>query len=203
MSALFDLTKWFESYRGVSVSREATEAITGVKDTFPVLIGSQRTNKFIKAQLDSVEGKDFHYRFDSKSLYASIKHGSTDPNLKAILQRYFSDVDDTRPDGSMVAGNPITLDSRRNRPVILTRMPRTGRKGFVTMIASDTTLAIQQVAKALTDDAQSEKILNALGWPDKALPHFFEILFSVEIAASGVTDHDAEEPVLVIARAVS
>jgi hypothetical protein len=78
-------------------------------------------------------------------------------------------------------------------------MPNPGGTNSVTMISSDTTLAIQQVAMALTDNKQTYQILTKLGWPEEPLPPSFEMLFSVQIGAGDIDD-DSTLPKLLAYR---
>jgi hypothetical protein len=61
------------------------------------------------------------------------------------------------------------------------------------MISSEATLAIREVARALTDDAQMEKIFSFCGISENAMPESFEMLFSVRIAPSNI-EHETGEP---------
>lgn len=109
----------------------------------------------------------------------------------------------TRPEegNNLIAGSGMTLSVKRTRLALLTRMPNPESESqAITLITSDTTLAIQQVAHAITNDNELKPILATLGWPEKPLPPSFEMLFSVDIAPSGVDDNASPAHLLAPAR---
>jgi hypothetical protein len=212
VAALDALTKWFQKWPWVEVEKQANDSITSIQRTSPVLIGSQRSNKFIGGQLALDETVRFHYRLhDTDVFYVSIAEASEEEKGKLgeffDLREEFQEAKNpltklpSRPPKTVpctVAGSGMSLSVKRNRLVILTRMPNPeSRNRTVTMITSDTTLAIQQVADALTDDEQLAPLLEALGWPSNPLPSCFEMLFSVEIAPGGVDNNTG--PALLLA----
>ena len=201
MAALDALTTWFQTYPFVTVQKVANESITTLRGISPILIGSPRTNKFIRTFLNSEEGHHFRYRHHETIGYIAIKDAG--PEEKAALSE-FSLYEENG--STVVSVRPMSLSAVRTRLVVLTRMPKPGGPGSVTMISSDTSLAIEQVALALTIDEgqQTEKkpqigqILKSLGWPHHPLPASFEVLFSVKIAPGGLDD-EAEAPRLLMA----
>jgi hypothetical protein len=212
MLALDALTAWFQRYPLVAVKKIPSESINMLKGISPILTGSHRSNKFIGILLNSTEGGHLRYRqHEVKVGYLAIKHAEdlekAAAEKAALAAAAVSKIPPYEENGcTVVPVDPITLSARRTRFAILTRMPKPGGGGSITMICSDTWLAIEQVALALTseeakpgeDQPQIVTILKALGWPERALPASFEVVFSVKIAPGGFEDA-AEAPQLLLA----
>lgn len=99
-------------------------------------------------------------------------------------------------EGQTIAGNKAELPAVRDRLAIVHRMPTPEGKGTITMISSDTSLAIQQVALALTDDGQAGAIMDKTGWTETTLPKSFEMLFGVRISPANI-EHGAGDAELL------
>jgi hypothetical protein len=217
MLGLDALAAWFHKYPFVAVEKVPNLSINTLKGISPILTGSHRTNKFIDGLLDSPEGSHLRYRLhETKVGYLTITHTDDKPRIREEIAK--TEVcglptyeEEEKENGrtimrTVVPVEPITLFAERTRFAILTRMPKPGGKGSVTMISSDTALAIEQIALALTVEEdqhpdskpQAANILSALGWPKHPLPASFEIVFSVRIAPGGFEDI-ADAPRLLIA----
>ena len=195
VAALEMLSQWFYERAGLQVQKVASGKISSVSKCAPILLGNMRTNRFISSFLRSREGQHFHYRLHETMIGHVAIENADDKEIKALGG--FSPSRDEK--GRTVAGQRATLSAVRDRFAVLTRMPNPGGTNSVTMISSDTTLAIQQVAMALTDNKQTYQILTKLGWPEEPLPPSFEMLFSVQIGAGDIDD-DSTLPKLLAYR---
>jgi hypothetical protein len=194
MQSLDRLTTWFERRALVKPEKDVSDRVTGLQGSCPILLGSERTNRIMKNYLDTKEGRKFCYRGSMERVgYVEI-HGANDPEKKAIAGYEFSE-----RNGVTVFGRGATIAQVRDRPAIVTRMRMPGSKGTVTMISSDSTLAIREVAYALTDDDNTETIMAASGWQPTDVPREFELLFSVRIAPAHF-EHEGSLPELMGAR---
>jgi len=195
VAALDTLGKWFYERAGVQVQRVASGKIASVSKYSPILIGNMRTNRFIKSFLTSRQAQHFHYGLHE----TMIGHITLDKNDAKEIEAVAGLKSSADGKGRAILGQRATLSAVRDRFAILTRMPNPGGTGSITMISSDTSLAIQQVALALTDNKQTYEILTKLGWPKEPLPPSFEVLFSVQIGAGNIDD-DATFPKILAYR---
>jgi hypothetical protein len=208
MAAMDMLAEWFHRWPWLKVEKKPNEAVPAFRGISPVLLGSQRISKHIYTLLNSPAGQQFRYRLhDTRIGYGVVRNAKREE--KPILEQFAKDVVKLplQENGdTVIPVSPMALTAERTRLAILTRIAKSGNSGTVTMISSDTTLGIQEVARALTTEeyrTDGEKplvteILEAFGWPKHPLPAAFEVLFSVEIARHGVDD-EAEIPRLLVA----
>lgn len=194
VAALDLLSEWFAQRPFIRVKKAVSDQISSVKSFAPILLGSFRSNRFINAFLGSEEGQHFGYRIH-ESLVGHIAISKPSAEETALLQRFQARADNDG--GRLIAGSPASTSPVRDRFVVVTRMRNPGSKTrYVTIISSDTSLAIQSVAQLLTDDDQITEMMHAMGWPASALPSSFEILLSVRIAP-GNMDDEADHPELL------
>jgi hypothetical protein len=183
IAAVDVLSEWFSrSFR--QIEKEASERVFSTTGC-PILLGSTRTNKLIDCYLGCEEGRHFHYRLHT-GRFNSISIASPSEHERASLAKFTL----TDEGDSICAGNAPTLSQARDRLVIVHRMFVPGTKRTVTMISSEATLGIKQVALALTEDDQLAPIIERLQDQDGILPSTFELLFSVRIAPAEI-QHEA------------
>lgn len=184
VAALEMLSAWFTHRAFIHPEKEASDRIVTTTGS-PILLGGSRTNKLIESYLGCEEGRHFGYRMHAtKYKFISI-HQATEAEKKSL--RRFSVADE----GEYThAGNMATLSQVRDRLVIVHRMPVPGSRRMVTMISSEATLGIKQVAAALTNDEQAVPVIKALADEQGTLPESFELLFSVRIAPANM-EHEA------------
>ena len=191
VAALDMLAEWFLHRSFLKVRRQASSRTTSVLEGCPILIGSERTNHFIEELLNSEEGQEFGYRLHADIGFVTIRNAKE--KEKAALQKFSVREEN---DGQIVAGHAPTLSIKRDRLAILYRMPTPGGRGTITMISSDTSLAVQQVAKVLTDDEEAGNIMQLTGWSELTMPRSFEMLFAVRVAPTSM-EHEAGEATLL------
>jgi hypothetical protein len=201
VAAMDMLQRWFRKYVSLSVRFEASDRVAGLQGGCPVLLGSERTNRFIENYLNSDEGKKFCFR-QSKNLIGHVDVRNVREAEKGNLAGYIG-----LPGYSMTEEGPVTvagmlptISQQRERFVILTRMPVPGGKGWATMISCDSTLGVREVAAALVKDRELGKIFAKAGIDKGQIPPSFEMLFSVRIAPAEI-EHEAGTPKLVGFRA--
>jgi hypothetical protein len=188
------LTTWFERRALLKPAKDASHRVGGLQGSCPILLGSERTNQIIKNYLDSEGGQKFRYRWSMERVGHVEIHGVRDSEKKALTGYDVLEQNDVT-----VFGQAATISQVRDRAAIVTRMRMPGSKGTVTMISSDSTLAIREVVFALTDDDNTEGIIAASGWELGDLPKEFEMLFSVRIAPAHF-EHEGSLPHLIGAR---
>jgi len=184
VAALDILGVWFSQKAFIHVAKEASDRIAVLRGS-PILLGGSRTNKLIDSYLNCEEGRHFGYRLhETKFKFVSIANATEAE--KSSLAKFSI----TQEGEYTHAGNMATLSQVRDRLVIVHRMLVPGSKRTVTMISSEATLGIRQVACALTEKDQVAPIVKALANGDGSLPNSFELLFSVRIAP-GNMEHEA------------
>jgi hypothetical protein len=183
LAAADKLNHWFEQ----SEQRKAVRKISRMRiddemfASSPILLGTIRTNRYIRKFLveSRTEAGQFSYNFTDKFRETEILNLDKFPAERANLQQYREQMRSN--------GRGVILSSRIQREgyafgvVWRMRLP-SNRRNPVTIIASDSTHAMQQIAQALVDDPQMKMILDQMAWPlSKPLPAKFELLFSVLI----------------------
>jgi hypothetical protein len=186
VAALHAIATWFYQWPWMKAERTADSHTHSLKGKSPVLIGSERTNRHISGNLDAAHCA---YRLDDNELF-HVRIDDPTQQERAALSNLFPSSPPREEDRGIVAGSGMTLSVKRTRLALLTRLPNPESKGnVVTAITSDTTLALQQVAHAITNDDELRPMLESFGWPESPLPPSFEMLFSVDIAPGGVDDN--------------
>jgi hypothetical protein len=180
MEAMDALTLWFSRESFLPVTREPSNRGTSVVGGCPILLGSERTNLAIKRFWKSKEARRFAFQLHPERFaFVSIRKATTEERCE--FEGFL--VEDNGE--SMVVGQNASTSQVRERLVLVTRSPLPGGKGWTTIISSDTTLALREVALALVNDQMLGDILAQAQWNEGDLLGAFEMLFSVEIAPSG------------------
>jgi hypothetical protein len=185
------LSGWFEKRALIKPTKTASDRVSGLQGSCPILIGSERTNVIIKSFLKSEDGQKFCYRSSPERIGHVDIRGATDQERKGM-----TGYDVFEKDGITLFGQAATISQVRDRPAVVTRMRMPGTKGTVTMVSSDSTVAIREVVFALTDDNITEGFVEASGWGPKDIPAEFEMLLSVRIAPAHF-EHEGSIPKLI------
>lgn len=150
----------------------------------PVLLGTARTNTFIRRILGAPETKALRYRLHlEKFAWVTIDRPS-DSDVSRLLAL-----------GPIIEWNKENTSFTTTSPEftigIVSRFkdPR-GGSGFITLITSDATRNTTQLAEALTDDKQFGGICEQMGI--KNLPESFEMLFLVKLWPGDLDDEAGE-----------
>jgi hypothetical protein len=177
------LGTWFSETEGVSirpvVSRHVVEG--GLADTSPILLGNPQINAPMDQVLDGDIGLRFRYvqRPDGiqivlpsdAEILASEKHSFVyGSHRKPPKDVYLSDVA-----GRVAFG-------------LLTRLPNPLGCGHVTIISSQRTKVVEQVARLMTDDRFLIRLWDQCCWDqDETPPETFQVLFAVPEGPSSLS----------------
>lgn len=183
LDAADKISEWFEQ----NEQRKAARKISRMRiddevfGSSPILFGTTRTNRYVRKFLEESKAgsSQFSYRFTDNFRETEILNLARFPTERANLQQYKEQV---RTNGSGIILSSRTQSEGYSFGVVW-RMPLpANRRNPVTIVASDSTHAMQQMARALVDDHQMKAILDQMAWPlSKPLPPRFELLFAVLI----------------------
>jgi hypothetical protein len=183
LAAADKLNDWFEQ----NEQRKALRRISRMRiddelfASSPILLGTTRTNRYIRKFLveSKTEAGQFSYNFTGSFRETEILNLDKFPAERANLQQY---KDQLRSNGrGVILSSQIQREGYAFGVVWRMRLPG-NRRNPVTIIASDSTHAMQQIAHALVDDQQMRLILDEMAWSlSEPLPGRFELLFSVLI----------------------
>ena len=197
MDAMESLQGWFSGHGSPKLRRIASDAAERIEILgSPILFGGRNTNGLMDAYLGAQEASCFEYKLHPTSLKCVSIHKITAEERRELSGKY--DITDEGGEWFRV-GNNITLDQTRDRLVILYRMRVPGSQRLATMLASEATLGIRQVAIAITEDKKIQKMIHSLMDQNGALPDTFEALFSVKIAPTK-RQHEAGDAELIAVR---
>lgn len=197
LSGEIEARDYIDDWFGSSANRKTTSGVSRsmnqaeIDESSPILLGNTRTNKFIRNLLrDEAPNLDFRATPEQFGI-VELRHAT--PSEFARLRSEY-------PDNIQSDEGTVVLKDHPQRDVfaIMTRIPNPSGEGAVTMIYSDYTQCLGQVARTLTDDARLSTSLEELQWPlDKLAPAAFQGLFAVRLRQRG---NEAKKPVLVAAR---
>ena len=190
------LNNWFAANTGVPAARRTCHGTdeSQILSSSPILLGSTRTNRFMGAFLSDTT--HFGYHFTDQFGVAKILD-LTKPeqeNLAAFKPEPDEDGDVTIQKRSSAKGEALGFVFRFPNPA--------GGRGAVTMIASDYTPVMKQIALALADDTLAAEIVRPIPHIDGKLPPSFELLISVALEP-GNLEYQVGQPRLVGCRAYS
>jgi hypothetical protein len=150
----------------------------------PVLLGTAKTNSFIRKILRAPETKPLKYRLNDKFAWVTID-SVRDEERKALSDVLADGVEWSSDGQSFTTSKPeltIGIVSRF-------RDPR-GGAGVITLITSDATRNTTQMAEALTDEKQFTAICEKMGVA--SLPASFEMMFLVRLWPGDLDDEASE-----------
>src|SRR5437763_5031345 len=191
------LEDWFETVAGVKVQGRIGRRITSpeIAQSSPILLGNLRTNSFMRNILESSHCEHLGYRLDPDG-FGVVAVRNASEQEKEIL---------ARQTGSGSQGKDLVLESasEANRDVfgIVTRIPNPyDNEGAVTIISSDHTRAVEQIAHTLTSEHRLSSVSAQSGWPAEApMPTCFQCLFAVRLGPVNM-DTEAKPAVLLTTR---
>jgi hypothetical protein len=194
MEAMDVLSEWFRRESFLNTRRNGSQRVLSLQEAggCPVVFGNARSNHLLQAAFDSKDGKRFCYRqHDTLNGFITIQRASEDER-QAL--RDFKVSEDH--DGQISAGLAATLSPLRDRLALIHRIKVPGGEGSATLISSDYTFGIRQVATALTNDKQAAEIMRRTGWREQKIPEVFEMIFKVQ-SAPMYFEHDADKAELL------
>lgn len=138
----------------------------------PIIIGNVRNTPSVKKIFGSPAAESLAYRLDDKRYSGiTIKH-PRENEIKALASAGI----ELGADGSFC--EPFTKVTIG----MVTRIPNPRGAGVVTFISADGTFTTEQLAVALTDEAQLRAIFTKMGWRlDAPIPDKFELMFKAKL----------------------
>ncbi len=194
------IQNWFEIVAGVKAQARIGRRVTSpeIAQSSPVLLGNLRTNSFMRNILESSYGEHLDYRVDPEG-FGKITIRKVREQEKEVLGRHCkSCIRETQ-------GENLLLESasEANRDVfgIVTRIPNPyDNEGAVTIISSDHTRAVEQIAHMLTSENRLSGANAQANWPaDEPMPACFQCLFAVRLGPVNM-DTEAKPAVLLAMR---
>jgi hypothetical protein len=172
---------WFLDVASVKISKGVSRSIVSsqhsdIDESSPILLGNTRTNHLMKEMLRN-ESERLQFRVDPDRFGLVEVHNAKTHEAQRLRLRY--------PGNILREGEPLVLCDQPLGVVfaIVTRLPHPSGEGAVTLICSDYTRALGQVARMLTKDEWLSEALKQIDWPlDQSAPPFFEGLLAVHLA---------------------
>jgi len=191
------LAEWFASVAGVRIQGRITRHTTSseIAQSSPVLLGNFRTNYFIRSVLDSPHCQQLDYGLHAARFGTIVIRNAT-PDEATASEKYPHRV---------FENNDLVLNTiwGVNHDVfgIVTRIPNPYEdEGVITIISSDYTRAIEQIAHALTNEHRFAALGTQAGWSvDSPLRSCFQCIFAVRLGPVNM-DTEARPPVLLATR---
>ncbi len=192
---------WFETVAGTRAQGRIGRRLTPpeIAQSSPVLLGNLRTNSFMRSILESAYCKHLDYRLDPDVFGKILIRNATGDEGELFARQ--------RDHGSSVRkirGNGLSLQSasEANQDVygIVTRIPNPyDNEGAVTIICSDHTRAVEQIAYLLTSEQRLSNANLSSDWPAERMPACFQSLFAVRLGPVNM-DTEAKPAVLLCSR---
>ena len=182
------LSEWFEENDGRKVERKISRKIGDeIFKTSPVLLGTTRTNRYVRKFLEesATDLHRFSYRFTTDFREIEILNLDRFPEERKRIDEYEKQERQSRK--GIILSSRIEAEGLAFGVVWRMILPGTGGRGAVTMIGSDSTLVMRQIALALLDDDEVGRYLEKMQVPlSEYLPATFELLFAVMIEPRGI-----------------
>jgi hypothetical protein len=199
------IVQWFDTVAGVRAKGRIGRRVTSpeIAQSSPVLLGNLRTNSFMRNILESASCEHLDYRLDPEG-FGTIAIRNPGEQEKEALQKQ----GEGRKSGGETRGGGLLLKgaTEANRDVfgVVTRIPNPyDNEGAVTIISSDHTRAVEQIAHLLTDEHRFSSAIAQAGWPaDEPPPACFQCLFAVRLGPVNM-DTEAKPAVLIATRSYS
>lgn len=189
------IQNWFETVAGIKATGRIGRRVTSpeIAQSSPVLLGNLRTNSFMRNILESACGEHLDYRLEPEG-FGRIVVRNPHQREKELLAKKGRARDDS-----------LVLESapEANQDVfgVVTRIPNPyDNEGAVTLISSDHTRVVEQIAHMLTSENRLSSAGAQAGWPtDEPMPACFQCLFTVRLGPVNM-DTEAKPAVLLTTR---
>jgi hypothetical protein len=192
---------WFDAVAGVRAEGRIGRRVTSpeIGRSSPVLLGNLRTNSFMRNILESASCEHLDYRLDQEG-FGTVTIRNPGEQERKVLPKQDGDRGRTAGQGSSLL---LTGAPEANRDVfgVVTRIPNPyDNEGAVTIISSDHTRAVEQIAHMLTDEHRLSVAIAQAGWAaDELPPACFQCLFAVRLGPVNM-DTEAKPAVLLSTR---
>lgn len=180
------IREWFWNTANIRLALSMSTDITAkeILSSSPILLGSVRTNKYVRRFFASTDSKGLAYRLDPER-FAWLTIERPDDNEKEMLGKLGMRIDKSGNGSLQTPSAEMTLG------VVARTVDPGGRA--TTIITSDANLNGARMAAALTDDRQLERVFDQADWPaGEALPATFEWLFLVRLRPGDLDDEAAD-----------
>jgi hypothetical protein len=184
------INEWFETAAARKTSRRISRSTVQaeINDSSPILLGNTRTNRFMR-KIVKDEGTSQNFRVSPDRFGIVEVHHATTREEDLLRNEFASNI---RPGSGTIV---LEDDPRGDVFAVVTRIPNPSGEGAVTIICSDYSQCLGQVARTLTDDGRLAELFGELQWlQDKVVPRAFQWLFAVHL-----WETEARKPVLVAA----
>jgi hypothetical protein len=189
------IQEWFAANAGVKALGRIGRRTTSreIAESSPVLLGNLRTNTFMRTLLESPHCENLAYALHPSQLGTIMIRNPTPDELT----RTGNHKDRMIEDGVLF----LNTDWQANQDVfgVVTRLPNPYQgEGAITMVTSDYSRAVEEIAHVLTDEQRFAPMAAQLGW-SSVLPACFQCLFEVRLGPVNI-DTEARPAKLVVAR---
>ena len=180
------IQEWFSNMARLAIGKAISHQMkqAEIDESSPILLGNPRTNPFMREILEN-DGQHLQIRMET-------------PDFGVVALRHSSAQSAADEEGRLRMRKPALILRRRRNEIVLpdqpprererdvfaivTRMPNPSGQGVVTMLASDHTRILGQVARTLTHDDRLMEILRQVDWKiGKPAPNSFQGLFVVRL----------------------
>ncbi len=176
------IAEWFEAVAGVKTQSRITRRLASpeIAQSSPVLLGNLRTNSFIRSFLESSHCQHLDYVVAPQKQFGVIAIRNVSSEEKQLLAG--QNRRNIRSNGS---GLLLESSFEANEDVygVVTRMPNPyDEEGAVTIISSDSTRAVEQIAHTLTNEHRLSAVSAQSGWQNEdPMPTCFQCIFAVRL----------------------
>jgi len=180
------LDEWFAGATDFKISKIPSRWISqaDIDESSPILLGNTRTNQFMRDILRE-DGQGLHFQI-YPDRFGVVEIRNPNPDETQCLQTRY-------PKNVQQVGETLVLQDQPQHDVfaVVTRIPNPSGEGAVTMICSDFTRCLGQVARTLTDDERLSEILKQIEWPpERHAPTRFQLLLAVRLRGAEANKPD-------------
>jgi len=177
------IAEWFEAVAGVKTQSRIARRLSSpeIAQSSPVLLGNLRTNSFIRSFLESSHCQHLDYVLAPQKQFGVIEIRNVNAQEEQLIGG--QNLRSSRSNH----GNSLLLKSsfEANEDVygIVTRIPNPyDEEGAVTIISSDSTRAVEQIAHTLTSEHRLSAVSIQTGWHNEGpKPTCFQCIFAVRL----------------------
>ncbi len=191
------IQEWFYNNAHIQIRKGVSHMMqqSDIDESSPILLGNPRTNQFIR-EIFKNDSQLLQIRMNPGAFGTVALHHSTLKKASDEEKRLLS-----RKPAILLQrnGKVISLpdqpprDRERDVFAVVTRIPNPSDEGVVTMLSTDHTRVLGQVARTLTQDERLTEVLIQMNWPiGKPAPLSFQGLFVVRLRGA-----DALKPELL------
>jgi hypothetical protein len=194
------IEEWFESVAGIKAQGKIVRRITSpdIAQSSPILLGNLRTNSFMRNILDSTHCEHLGYRLSPDGFGVVAVRDATAREKEVLDGQESKGVRRGKGEELLLESS---LEANGDVFGVVTRIPNPyDNEGAATIISSDHTRAVEQIAHTLTSEHRLGNVQVQIGEPaDAGMSACFQYLFSVRLGPVNM-DTEAKPAVLLAAR---